>query len=51
VNWDPARRDRGLALLAEIAKARQVFVFTCHPDAAERLRAHGARIVRLGPPP
>ena len=47
VNWDPDRRDRGLALLADIARSRQVFVFTCHPEAAERLRARGARIVRV----
>jgi uncharacterized protein YhaN len=47
VNWDPQRRDRGLGLLARIAKGRQVFVFTCHPEAAERLGALGARIVRL----
>jgi uncharacterized protein YhaN len=50
VNWDPQRRDRGLGLLAAIARERQVFVFTCHADAAQRLGEHGARIVRLEGP-
>jgi uncharacterized protein YhaN len=50
VNWDPERRERGLELLARIAKGRQVFVFTCHPDAAERLGGYGARVIRLDAP-
>ena len=50
VNWDPARRDRALALLASVAKDRQVFVFTCQPEAAQALAARGARMVVLDPP-
>jgi uncharacterized protein YhaN len=50
VNWDPERRERGLKLLAQIAQERQVFVFTCHPDAAARLGSYGARVVRLSAP-
>ena len=50
VNWDPARRDRALALLATIAKDRQVFVFTCQPEAAQALEDRGARLVVLDPP-
>lgn len=47
VNWDAARRDQGLALLAGLAETRQVFAFTCHPEMAERLASRGARILRL----
>ena len=50
VNWDPARRDRALALLASVAQDRQVFVFTCQPEAAQALAARGARMVVLDPP-
>lgn len=50
VNWDPGRRDRTLALLASVAQDRQVFVFTCHPEAAQALAAQGARMVVLAPP-
>ena len=50
VNWDPERRDRGLALLARVAKGRQVFVFTCQPEAAQALAARGARMIELNPP-
>ena len=48
VNWDPARRDRGLALLACVARERQVFVFTCQPEAAQALAERGARLITLG---
>jgi len=47
VNWDAARRDRGLEVLAEISQSRQVFSFTCHPEMAERLQSLGARILRI----
>ncbi|MCG6986851.1 MAG: AAA family ATPase [Gemmatimonadetes bacterium] len=47
VNWDGRRRTRGLDLLAEIAQARQLFVFTCHPDVAEELEERGAAVVPL----
>lgn len=47
VNWDPARRDRGLDLLGRVAEHRQVFLFTCHPDIVDGVRARGAGVVRL----
>ncbi len=47
VNWDAARRDRGLEVLAELSQSRQVFSFTCHPEMAERLQSLGARILRI----
>jgi uncharacterized protein YhaN len=50
VNWDPGRRDRGLALLASLAGERQLFVFTCHPEVAERLSREGARVISLDAP-
>jgi uncharacterized protein YhaN len=50
VNWDPARRDRGLALLASLAGERQLFVFTCHPEVAEGLSREGARVITLNAP-
>ena len=47
VNWDAVRRERGLEVLAEVSGGRQVFAFTCHPEMASRLEAHGAHVVRL----
>jgi uncharacterized protein YhaN len=47
VNWDGERRARGLDLLADIAGTRQLFVFTCHPEVAEELRARGAGLLSL----
>jgi len=47
VNWDRGRRDRGLELMTEVAKDRQVFVFTCHPEVAERLATLGARVLSM----
>jgi uncharacterized protein YhaN len=47
VNWDRARRSRGLEVLAAVAAARQVFVFTCHEGLAGELEARGARMLRL----
>lgn len=49
VNWDPARRERGLAVLSRLSRDRQVFFFTCHPRVAEALEELGARRVELGP--
>lgn len=50
VNWDPVRREAGLALLREVSAQRQCFFFTCHPDMAARLEALGGhRIVLAGP--
>lgn len=37
VNWDGFRLDNGFALLKELAKQRQVFIFTCHDWLVERL--------------
>ena len=50
VNWDPSRQDRGLALLTRLARDRQLFVFTCHPEVAATLAAQGARVVTLDEP-
>jgi uncharacterized protein YhaN len=47
VNWDRSRRDRGLDVLADLAAARQIFVFTCHPGLARALRERGAHQVAL----
>ncbi|HSH74899.1 MAG TPA: hypothetical protein VLA09_04430, partial [Longimicrobiales bacterium] len=49
VNWDRRRRARGLEVLAGISSQRQVFVFTCHRELAEELRAHGGRVLSLEP--
>ena len=47
VNWDGARRSRGLEVLAAVSAARQVFVFTCHEGLAAELEARGARLLPL----
>lgn len=47
VNWDEARRNRGLDLVVEIARTRQVFLCTCHEAWAAELVTRGARLVRL----
>ncbi len=47
VNWDEARRTRGMEVLEGIADTRQLFVFTCHEEMAEDLTARGARVLRL----
>lgn len=39
VNFDERRRAGAAAALAELAKVRQVIVFTCHEDVAAALRA------------
>jgi DNA repair exonuclease SbcCD ATPase subunit len=50
VNWDPVRREAGLRTLARRAETRQCFVFTCHPEMADRLEELGARRIRLPEP-
>jgi uncharacterized protein YhaN len=50
VNWDPARRERGLQRLARLAAGRQLFIFTSHPEVAKRLSREGARVVSLDAP-
>ena len=47
VNWDPGRRAAGIELLAEVARTRQVFFFTCHPDIANEVAAVASRRIRL----
>lgn len=47
VNWDADRRERGLEVLAEVSRSRQVFAFTCHPEMAEDLGRRGACVLRL----
>jgi uncharacterized protein YhaN len=43
VNWDRERMGRGLDLLLEVGRTRQVFFFTCQPHMARRLSEAGAR--------
>ncbi len=50
VNWDPVRREAGLELLAEVARERQCFFFTCHPPLAERLEQLGGSRIQLDAP-
>ncbi len=49
VNFDPERRAGAVAAIAELASARQVLYFTCHPETAEALRDRvpGATLVTL----
>ncbi|NNF13968.1 MAG: AAA family ATPase [Gemmatimonadetes bacterium] len=47
VNWDASRREKGLEVVAELARTRQVFAFTCHPEMAEHLERRGACVLRL----
>jgi uncharacterized protein YhaN len=47
VNWDRARRSRGLEVLAAVSAVRQVFVFTCHEGLAAELETRGARLLPL----
>jgi uncharacterized protein YhaN len=48
VNWDEQRFLRGMELLEDISRTRQVFVFTCHPEVASELRRLGAGVLDLG---
>jgi len=50
VNWDPERRERGLSLLSRIARSRQVFLFTCHPELAAAAQEQGAAVLELQGP-
>lgn len=43
VNWDRERMGRGLDLLLDVGRTRQVFFFTCQPHMARRLSEAGAR--------
>jgi uncharacterized protein YhaN len=47
VNWDSERRSRVLNVLHRLGETRQVFVFTCHDEWAEELRARGGRLISL----
>ena len=47
VNWDPERFARGIEVLRRVAENRQVFLFSCHPEVVERLREHGAGVLKL----
>lgn len=38
VNFDPERKAGAAAAVAELARTRQVVVFTCHPETEEMLR-------------
>lgn len=47
VNWDDSRLAQGVELVASVAKTRQIFFFTCHPQMAATLEAQGAKIIPL----
>lgn len=48
VNWDGIRREQGLRIIGEIAKTRQVFLFTCHRWLALELAdALGSQVLTL----
>ena len=49
VNWDPSRTDRGMAVLREIGRSRQVFLFTADPAWAERTSAQADAFVITTP--
>ncbi|MDI6618554.1 MAG: AAA family ATPase [Clostridiales bacterium] len=42
VDWDDMRLDNGLKLLAEIAKSRQVFLFTCRRQVCDTICKSGS---------
>jgi uncharacterized protein YhaN len=53
VNFDPPRAAATARVLAEVARRRQVLLFTCHPatkDLVVAASAGGADIVELAPP-
>ena len=47
VNWDAERFARGLEVLRRVSEKRQIFLFSCHPGVVERLREHGAGVLKL----
>jgi uncharacterized protein YhaN len=48
INWDDVRLPVGADILSDVAKRRQVFLFTCRQWLAERLReATGAPVLQL----
>jgi uncharacterized protein YhaN len=50
VNWDSLRRARGLDLLADLARSRQVLLLTCHAGLAREAGSHGAHLIELSGP-
>ncbi|MCF8719742.1 ATP-binding protein [Nitrospina gracilis] len=50
VNFDDARRDRFVEVLAQFAQDRQVVVLSCHNASRELCRRHGAHEVVLSTP-
>jgi uncharacterized protein YhaN len=48
VNWDRPRRHAAFEILADMARQRQLFVFTCHPHfATEAVRRLDAERIDL----
>ncbi len=47
VNWDDGRQNRGLELVGDLSRDRQVFVFTCHERLAATLDRAGGRVIVL----
>ncbi len=50
VNWDAERRARAFDLFQEVARRRQVFLFTCHEPFAREAEARGGRLLTLPAP-
>jgi uncharacterized protein YhaN len=51
VNWDEPRRHAAFEILQDMARERQLFVFTCHPFFAEETTEHlGAERIDLTAP-
>ncbi|MDT8434275.1 MAG: AAA family ATPase [Anaerosomatales bacterium] len=46
-NFDPERKAGAAAAVAELARTRQVVVFTCHPETAEVLREAAPEIATI----
>ncbi len=48
VNWDGMRLENGIRLLENISGKRQIFLFTCHEDMAERIgELEGTVVINL----
>ena len=47
VNWDEKRLSRAFELVEQVARQRQVFLFTCHEAMASKLEACDGMVVDL----
>lgn len=48
VNFDDERREGAARALAELARARQVIVFTCHKEVVDSLMSADSSAIRVG---